>query len=179
MLQMKIAAGQVAKGMYVSNLDRPWMRRVRPRLNYRGLWSAGMVSKRHAVWTSVAWLCYLAACTAAESAEPPLDCDDPVNSGPAAVRQILGALYRAEVEAVQLALASEELDHLVVAATYCRAHVQSPGSGASRDVAIEWMMLHQWITRFADFVSLNAKGQYRVDWEAEYAEFAELYELEI
>jgi hypothetical protein len=26
---------------------------------------------------------------------------------------------------------------------------------------------------------LNAKGQYRVDWEAEYAEFAELYELEI
>ncbi len=46
-------------------------------------------------------------------------------------------------------------------------------------IAIEWMMLHQWITRFADFVSLNAKGQYRVDWEAEYAEFAELYELEI
>ena len=42
----------------------------------------------------------------------------------------------------------------------------------------EWLSLHMWINRIADFVYLNAKGRTHVNWKLEYADFAALYEIE-
>jgi len=134
--------------------------------------------------TSAGWilslcLCVVVECAAAEPARQILDCDQPLNSGPNAINQVLGALYRADSSGPELLAASGELQQLAESATYCRVRVQSPSSGSDRSLAGEWISLHQWITRIADFLYLNGKGEYRVNWKDEYAEFAGLYEFEI
>lgn len=135
--------------------------------------------KRSAVWMLLMGLCCAAPHAPAEQREARLDCDDPLHSGPAEIKRVLGTLYHAPARGAQLTAAAQELEQLVTAATYCRVRMQSPSSGASREMIAEWVMLHQWINRIADFVSLNASGEYRVDWKAEYADFASVYEFEV
>jgi hypothetical protein len=134
--------------------------------------------------TTAGWILSLCLCVALECAvaEPTgqiFDCDQPLNSGPNAMKRVLGELYRADSSGPELLTASADLQQLAESATYCRVRVQSPSSGSDRNLAGEWISLRQWITRIADFPYLNAKGEYRVNWKDEYAEFAELYEFEI
>jgi hypothetical protein len=134
--------------------------------------------------TSAGWICSLCLCVpvecaAAEPARQTFDCDQPLNSAPREIKRVLGALYGADSSGPELLAASDELQQLASSATYCRVRVQSPSSGSDRSLAGEWIALHQWITRIADFLYLNAKGEYRVNWKDEYVEFAELYEFEL
>lgn len=106
------------------------------------------------------------------------DCDDPLNSAPAAVKQTLTDLYRIEASATDLNGAIEKLRVLVSEAQNCRVAAQSPLAKTERELTQEWMALYTWINRIADFMYLNAKGRDHVDWKREYADFASLYEIE-
>ena len=113
---------------------------------------------------------------------PRFDCNNPLQSAPIAVKQALGDLYRVEPSAAQLNAASAALNDLMSAASYCRIEAQSPiahtDARADGDLTREWLSLHMWINRIADFVYLNAKGRTHVNWKQEYADFAALYEIE-
>lgn len=113
---------------------------------------------------------------------PRVDCNNPLQSAPIAVKHALGDLYRIEPSADQLNAASATLKDLMSAASYCRIEAQSPiahaDALADRDLTREWLSLHMWINRIADFVYLNAKGRTHVNWKREYADFAALYEIE-
>ncbi|MGR9089588.1 MAG: hypothetical protein ACU85U_03290 [Gammaproteobacteria bacterium] len=117
-----------------------------------------------------------------DKSPPRVDCSDPLQSAPTAVKQALGNLYRIEPSAAQLNAASVALKDLMSAASYCRIEAQSPSAHADaradRDLTREWLSLHMWINRIADFVYLNAKGRTHVNWKQEYADFAALYEIE-
>ena len=113
---------------------------------------------------------------------PHVDCNNPLQSAPIAVKHALGELYRIEPSADQLNAASVTLKDLMTAASYCRIEAQSPiahaDARANRDLTREWLSLHMWINRIADFVYLNARGRMHVNWKREYADFAALYEIE-
>ena len=130
-------------------------------------------------WILSLCLCAVVECAAAEQTGKKLDCDQPLNSAPNEIKRLLGALYHTDSTGPELLAASDELQQLANSATYCRVRVQSPSNGSDRSLAGEWISLHQWITRIADFLYLNAKGEYRVNWKDEYVQFAELYEFEL
>lgn len=123
-------------------------------------------------------LCAASHDALAEPTKSKLDCADPFISGPAAVKHILGGLYRAEADKQRLIAAAAALQELAATVTYCRIWAQSPSSGSNRRTAAEWVSLFQWVNRLADFVSLQAQGDDRADWKGDYAVFAELYEFE-
>jgi len=113
---------------------------------------------------------------------PRFDCNDPLQSAPIAVKHALGDLYRIEPSVAQLDAATAALKDLMSAASYCRIEAQSPSAHAdaqaNRVLTREWLSLHMWINRIADFVYLNAKGRTHVNWKLEYADFAAVYEIE-
>jgi hypothetical protein len=107
-----------------------------------------------------------------------LDCADPLNVGPRAVKKVIGHLYRNDPPAAKLTEAHAALTMLVGDATNCRINMQSSGNAADKSLVREWASLHDWIKRIADFVYLESIGRSRVDWELEYADFAKIYEFE-
>jgi len=119
---------------------------------------------------------------AADTAKGAFDCDDPLQSAPLAIKKTLGDLYRIEPSKAQLDAASADLKQLLSAASFCRIRSQSPSAHADAQakqaLTREWLSLHMWINRIADFVYLNAKGRNTVNWKDEYTEFASLYEFE-
>jgi hypothetical protein len=124
----------------------------------------------------------IAPLAADDKPAPRFDCSDPLKSAPIAVKHALGELYRIEPSPAQLDAASAALGDLLSAASYCRIEAQSPSAHANaradRDLTREWLSLHMWVNRIADFVYLNAKGRTHVNWKQEYADFAALYEIE-
>ena len=115
---------------------------------------------------------------AAAADDSPFDCDDPVHSGPRVVKLTLGKLYRIEPTVDELNVASADLKALISAATFCRIKAQSPLAGGSQSLTREWFALQMWLNRIADTVYHNARGRTHVDWKREYADFAEIYEIE-
>ena len=132
---------------------------------------------RSALLLIVMFVAGVAPLSADDKPAPRFDCSDPLKSAPIAVKHALGELYRIEPDA-----ASAALGDLLSAASYCRIEAQSPSAHANaradRDLTREWLSLHMWINRIADFVYLNAKGRTHVNWKLEYADFAALYEIE-
>ena len=125
----------------------------------------------------ICMMCTGIAC-AEESETETLDCNAPLHAAPAAIKRTLGPLYRKNPPIEKLDAAYLKLRELVSGATNCRLHVQSPGSGSDRNLVREWISLHDWLSRLADFVYLESIGKARVDWEIEYADFADTYEFE-
>jgi len=121
------------------------------------------------------WFC--GTCVFAAEEPLPLDCFDPFKSAPAAVKQTLGHFYRTEASGEQLQAASQAMRELGNAATACRVAVQAPG--VDHNLSQEWISLHMWINRIADFMYLNARGRNTVNWKDEYADFASLYEIDV
>ncbi|MFT4564102.1 MAG: hypothetical protein ACI9BW_003864 [Gammaproteobacteria bacterium] len=107
-----------------------------------------------------------------------LDCSDPLKAAPAAVKGALGHLYHKEASIEKLVEAHAALNSLVSDATNCRLNAQSAARGSDGTLVREWISLHDWINRLADFVYLKSIGRGRANWEIEYADFAKLYEFE-
>jgi len=95
-----------------------------------------------------------------------------------AVKNALGSLYRQDPPVEKLVEAHAALTNIVSDATNCRLNSQSSASATDGDLVREWISLHDWISRLADFVYLKSIGRGRVDWELEYADFAQLYEFD-
>lgn len=137
---------------------------------------------RSALFIFVLLLIGTSPASADDKSSPRFDCNNPLQSGPVAVKHALGELYRIEPSTAQLNAASAALKDLMSAASYCRIEAQSPiahaDARANGDLTREWLSLHMWINRIADFVYLNAKGRTHVNWKQEYADFAALYEIE-
>ena len=97
------------------------------------------------------------------------------------VKDLLGPSYAAgEDDAGVLAARAGELEALLVTIGHCRAvaqSIESPGGNRQRDI-IEWHSLNQWLYRLSNFLGQNLNGDTSVDWRAEYALFAEVYEFE-
>lgn len=120
-----------------------------------------------------------------------LDCADPLNSAPVAVKGILDPLYKGRAARNQLVTASERLYDLSNTAgacqieVYLRATVAADGWPLNVDGqkqqrnAVEWRALNQWLSRLANIIGLHATGVDRLDWKDEYARFAEIYEFKI
>ena len=133
-------------------------------------------------------LCSIAFAVPAEDkqAAGDLDCADPLNSAPIAVRGILDPLYNGRVAKDQLVNASNRLYDLSNAAGVCQIEMYL-GATASTDSgdknhqwnAVEWRSLNQWLSRLANIVGLRATGADHLDWKYKYAQFAEIYEFEI
>lgn len=128
----------------------------------------------------------IAVCLASSSAifaaddqqRQPLDCSNPLKVAPMAVKNALGPLYQQDPPVEKLVEAHAALTSLVSDATNCRLNSQSSASSTDGDLVREWISLHDWINRLADFVYLKSIGRGRVDWELEYADFAQLYEFD-
>jgi hypothetical protein len=110
--------------------------------------------------------------------QPRLDCSNPLKTGPSAVKKALGHLYHQEQPAEKLVEAHAALSNIVSDATNCRLNSQSAAKGTDGDLVREWISLHDWASRLADFVHLKSIGRARKDWEVEYADFAKLYKFD-
>jgi hypothetical protein len=135
------------------------------------------------VWTIVlaiisGSITYAFAASDSEEKAKHLDCADPLKGAPLAVKNALGHLYRKQAPAEKLTEAHVALTSLVAQSTNCRINVQSSGKASDRSLVREWVSLHDWINRLADFVYLESIGRRRVDWQLEYADFAKIYEFE-
>jgi hypothetical protein len=107
-------------------------------------------------------------------------CKHTVTSVPGTIQAILTPAYT-NAAGVELGKVAREMEILMLEAGHCQALTQSfenRGKTSEAELA-EWHSLNQWLYRLANFLGLNSRGDFSIDWRREYESFAEAYELAI
>jgi len=113
-----------------------------------------------------------------EKSSQGLDCNDPVNSARATIKETVGPLYAKGADLPQLKTTANQIDRFITDATYCRVALQSGPRKVSSAIIGEWSSLQQWLNRLANTFHLSASEAGHVGWRDEYTLFAEIYEFE-